>query len=92
MKFYLYRRHLITLKISEKSIEAIISQDKIQLNNYGSFLGMMFPYSKVYEEVIFSKKPLDAWVNETTKNRNEFLKIIRKNQLCSIHIFLDSKD
>lgn len=74
MKFYLYRRHLITLKISEKSIEAIISQDKIQLNNYGSFLGMMFPYSKVYEEFIFSKKSLDAWVNEKTKNRKEFSK------------------
>ncbi|MEK3980144.1 hypothetical protein MKY37_13915 [Psychrobacillus sp. FSL K6-2836] len=74
MKFYLYRGHLITLKISEKSIEAIISQDKIQLNNYSSFLGMMFPYSKVYEEFIFSKKSLDTWVNEKTKNRNEFSK------------------
>ena len=33
------------LKISEKSIMAIISQEQIHLNNYGSFTGMMFPYS-----------------------------------------------
>lgn len=60
------------LKISEKSIKAIISQEKIHLNKYGSFSGMMFPYSKVYGEFIFSKQSLDAWVNETTTNKNEY--------------------
>ncbi|QUG43064.1 helix-turn-helix domain-containing protein [Psychrobacillus sp. INOP01] len=59
------------LKISEKSIKAIISQEKTHLNNYGSFSGMMFPYSKVYGEYIFSKKSLDIWINESTTNRNE---------------------
>lgn len=60
------------LKMSEKSIKAIISQEKIHLNNYGSFSGMMFLYSKIYGEFIFSKKSLDVWINETTINKNEY--------------------
>lgn len=60
------------LRISEKSIKAIISQEKIHLNSYGSFSGMMFPYSNVYGEFIFSKQSLDNWLNETTTNRNEY--------------------
>lgn len=60
------------LKISEKSIKAIINQEKIHLNNYGSYTGMMFPYSNVYGEYIFSKQSLDAWIMETTTIRNEY--------------------
>ena len=60
------------LKISEKSIKAIISQEKLHLSNYGSFSGMMFPYSNVYGEFIFSKKSLDVWLHESTTNRNEY--------------------
>lgn len=43
------------LKVSEKSIKAIISQEKIHLNTYSAYTGMMLPYSKVYGEFIFSK-------------------------------------
>ncbi|SDN74356.1 hypothetical protein SAMN05518871_107109 [Psychrobacillus sp. OK028] len=60
------------LGISEKSIKEIIIREKLHLNNFGSYSGMMLPYSKVYGEFIFSKNSLDLWINESTLNRNEY--------------------
>ena len=61
------------LNLSEKTIKGLISQEKLHLENFGSYSGMMLPYSKVYGEFIFSKKSLDMWIEETTTNRNEYL-------------------
>lgn len=60
------------LKLDEKSIKAIIGQQKQFLKSYGSFTGMMLPYTKVYDEYIFSKQSLQEWVKEANINQDEF--------------------
>lgn len=60
------------LKISEDSIKRIIKIEKVTLEQSGSFDGMMFPYSKIYDQYVFSKKSLDQWVQETVKTQSEY--------------------
>jgi hypothetical protein len=60
------------LKLSEESIKKIIIQEEQYLKEMGSYSGMMFPYSIVYGEYIFSKHSLDEWVKETTQTRSEY--------------------
>ncbi|WP_066250556.1 helix-turn-helix domain-containing protein [Neobacillus drentensis] len=52
------------LKISEDSIKRIIKIERVTLEQSGSFDGMMFPYSKIYDQYVFSKKSLDQWIQE----------------------------
>lgn len=60
------------LKISEDSIKKIILQEKKTIEQGGSFSGMMFPYSKIYDQYVFSRKALDQWVQETVKTQIEY--------------------
>ena len=62
------------LNLSEDSIKKIISQEERFLEESGTFSGMMFPYSKVYNEYVFSKKSLDEWMEENTKSRRVYSK------------------
>jgi hypothetical protein len=60
------------LKISEDSIKKIIILEEKTIEQGGSFEGMMFPYSKIYDQYVFSKKSLDQWVLETVKTQSEY--------------------
>ena len=60
------------LKISEESIKKIISQERKTIEQSGTFSGMMFPYSKIYDQYVFSKKSFDQWVQETVKTQSEY--------------------
>ncbi|RSD28395.1 helix-turn-helix domain-containing protein [Mesobacillus subterraneus] len=60
------------LGLSEEDIKKVISQEEEFLQTTGSFSGMMFPYTKVYDEYVFSKKSLDEWLEESTKNRKVY--------------------
>jgi hypothetical protein len=58
------------LKISEKTIKQIIRQEDKVLSESGTFSGMMFPYTEVNGQYIFSKKSLDKWVEEASESRD----------------------
>jgi hypothetical protein len=60
------------LKISEDSIKRIIKIERVTKEQSGSFDGMMFPYSKIYDQYVFSKRSLDQWVQETVKTQSEY--------------------
>ena len=60
------------LKISEDSIKRIIKIERVTMEQSGSFEGMMFPYSKIYDHYVFSKTSLDQWVQETVKYQNVY--------------------
>jgi hypothetical protein len=60
------------LKIREDSIKKIIIQEEKTIEQGGTFAGMMFPYSKIYDQYVFSKKSLDQWVQETVKTQSEY--------------------
>ena len=60
------------LKISENSIKRIIKIERVTMEQSGSFEGMMFPYSKIYDQYVFSKKSLDQWVQETVKTQSVY--------------------
>jgi tRNA/tmRNA/rRNA uracil-C5-methylase (TrmA/RlmC/RlmD family) len=60
------------LKISEDSIKKIIIQEEKTIEQGGSFSGMMFPYSKIYDQYVFSKESLEQWVQETVKTQSEY--------------------
>ncbi|MDR7237554.1 helix-turn-helix domain-containing protein [Neobacillus drentensis] len=59
------------LKISEDSIKKIIILEEKSIEQGGSF-SMMFPYSKIYDQYVFSKKSLDQWVQEKVKTQSEY--------------------
>ncbi|MEY2194233.1 helix-turn-helix domain-containing protein [Neobacillus sp. BF23-41] len=59
------------LKISEDSIKKIIIQEEKTIEQGGAF-SMMFPYSKIYDKYVFSKKSLDQWVQEKVKTQSVY--------------------
>lgn len=60
------------LKISEDSIKKIILLEEKAIEQGGSFEGLMFPYSKIYDQYVFSKKSLDQWVQEKVKTQSVY--------------------
>ncbi len=57
------------LKIREQIIKQIIRQEDKVLSESGTFSGMMFPYTEINGQYIFSKKSLDKWVEEASESR-----------------------
>ncbi len=57
------------LNLNEDTIMRIIEQEEKILEETGTFSGMMLPYTKVYDQFLFSKNSLNKWVQEASETR-----------------------
>jgi hypothetical protein len=61
------------LQLSVTEVNIIINSEKFKLENSGSFSGVMFPYMKIGEKLYISKNELMSWINETSRERREYV-------------------
>ncbi|GGO03565.1 hypothetical protein [Saccharibacillus kuerlensis] len=60
------------LGLTEQQVKEIIKTENRELSETGSFIGVMFPYIKIDDEILISRDRLKEWVKESTTQRNEY--------------------
>lgn len=60
------------LNISESKLKMIISHEETVLNQSGTFIGKMFPYFMVQNEIYVNKAGLLAWIEEASLQRKKY--------------------